>query len=518
MKLMKDSDHDQKKVKRRISLKWKWSIGTAIVVFIMFSIFAFLIYHQFSEVLLSQEKSRIQNVSETVADNLSQNRKPLNQDMFNNPSQELVSPNLSDVHNSNRNNQTYSDPIFSNLFGNNIAANVFNDNGQLLMSSKQLVNYKFNRRDFLNHQGIKFRRINHKMIVVNNMMIFSNKNHQHIGYLQIINNLKNYRTSMDQLFIILFILSLISIFVSSILAYILADYLLRPINEIRRTMNVITSSPKSNRRVPELNQNDELSDLGNLFNDMLDQMQRYINQQEQFVGDVSHELRTPVAIIQGHLSMLSRWGKDDPQILQESINASLDEIKRMRGLVKEMLDLSRAEEGNIYFKDKTTEVKGIVYQVFNDFKMIHPDFHFVLDDDIKRKTIIKMYRDHLEQVLIILLDNAIKYSTKRKEIDMSMSLTANNIRISVQDFGEGISQKNMKLIFNRFYRVDKARSRKKGGNGLGLSIAKRLVEVYHGHISVESSLGSGSIFTISFPIDHEIKPDKKSKPKQKEAK
>ena len=229
-------------------------------------------------------------------------------------------------------------------------------------------------------------------------------------------------------------------------------------------------------------------------------MQRYIDQQQQFVGDVSHELRTPVAIIQGHMELLNRWGKDDPEVLNESIQASLAETKRMKSLVQEMLDLSRAEQVEIDFRNQVTDIKMVVNQVFNNFKMIHPDFTFSLDDDLRKPTYVSMFRDHLEQVLIILMDNAVKYSQTRKEVHVSLSEDGRNAQVSVQDFGEGIAPENMDRVFNRFYRVDKARSREKGGNGLGLSIAKRLVEGYNGHVSVESSLGHGSIFQISLHI------------------
>ena len=135
--------------------------------------------------------------------------------------------------------------------------------------------------------------------------------------------------------------------------------------------------------------------------------------------------------------------------------------------------------------------------------MIHPEFNFVMDDDITGEPIVPIYRNHLEQILVILLDNAIKYSKDRKEIHISTANTKKTVEIAVQDFGEGIAEENLKQVFNRFYRIDKARSRDQGGNGLGLSIAKKLTEEYHGNISLESSVGSGSIFRIKLPIIEE---------------
>src|SRR5699024_7593233 len=114
---------------------------------------------------------------------------------------------------------------------------------------------------------------------------------------------------------------------------------------------------------------------------------------------------------------------------------------------------------------------------------------------------IQIYRNHLEQILIILLDNAVKYSTHRQEIHISVATNAvDYIEIAIQDFGEGMSQEDQNRIFNRFYRVDKARSRERGGNGLGLSIAKELIKGYKGSIFVESELGNGSILHVRFSI------------------
>ena len=132
--------------------------------------------------------------------------------------------------------------------------------------------------------------------------------------------------------------------------------------------------------------------------------------------------------------------------------------------------------------------------------MVHPDFKIQLDeDDLPDDTEIQMYHGHLEQLLVILIDNGIKYSTDRKQINVSAGVTKKNVNIIVQDFGEGISEEDQKKIFNRFYRVDKARTREKGGNGLGLSIAQKLVASYNGTISVESVEGQGSQFKLKFP-------------------
>lgn len=288
---------------------------------------------------------------------------------------------------------------------------------------------------------------------------------------------------------------------SLVFAYGLARYLLLPLEYLNNTLDLVEEESLSTIRVRKPRSNDEWSDLNIHVNRLLDKIDGYVQNQKQFVEDVSHELRTPVAIVEGHLQMLNRWGKDDPEILAESIDASLQEITRMKDLVQMMLDLSRAEHAEVDYKDEMTEIYATTRQVFNNFVMLYPNFRFYLDSEGEDKELfVKIYRNHFEQILIILLDNAVKYSTDRQEIHIAVSASFTTVEIAIQDFGEGMSQEDKQKVFGRFYRVDKARSRQKGGNGLGLSIAKQLVDSYKGRIYVESVLHHGSIFYVEFPI------------------
>lgn len=298
-------------------------------------------------------------------------------------------------------------------------------------------------------------------------------------------------------------ISTITIIVLIAISALLAHLFFAPIAHMNEVMKALKEDAMSKKRmiIPKQSK-DELTDLSDGFNDLLDTMERYINQQKQFVEDVSHELKTPVAIVEGHLKMLNRWGKEDPKLLEESLNASLFEIGRMKVLVQEMLDLSRAEQVGIHYKKEVSEIAEIVEQVYQNFQLIYPDFQLKLDKDNleNQKIYAFISRYHMEQVLIILLDNAVKYSTDLPQIHISLSKSINKIQISIQDFGEGIASEDLSRIFDRFYRVDKARSRSKGGTGLGLSIAKELIEGYRGKIFVESVINSGTTFRIILPL------------------
>lgn len=481
--------------RRKTSLKWKWAFFTSIGVLAIVVIFSCLIFNRFTNVLFQQERSHIDNTLSTVSSRLTNYASPLTKSDVGHYLKPKITDSNDQVTQADG-NDLYSNSLIVNFSRDNILVNVYSVNGKELFESRKSTAkfYSASKRKIFTT------RHNGHQILVGSEPLLSKKNGSLIGYAQVTDQLDNYRATANKLLVILIILVLISVLLTMISAYILAQELLRPINDIQKTINEVKSDPDSDARVPAFRSNDELTDLAQLLNGMLDQTQRYIDQQQQFVEDVSHELRTPVAVIQGHIDMLLRWGKDDPEVLEESLKASLQETNRMKSLVSEMLDLSRAEQIEINYGEEITDVNQVFEQVYNDFKMIHPDFTFTFDDDTDHDVYVKIYRNHLEQVLVILLDNAIKYSTKRKEVHLSLSTSMAMVNIAVQDFGEGISEEDKQKVFNRFYRVDKARSRDKGGNGLGLSIAHRLIEAYHGNISIESSLGSGSIFQINLPI------------------
>ncbi|WP_251547978.1 HAMP domain-containing sensor histidine kinase [Limosilactobacillus caecicola] len=482
------------KPRKFVSLKLKWAFGTALGSLIIGLIVVVTIFMAFTNDLLNQERSALNQSLTTISHQLGQNangsltnasvnatfqRQALAAD-----NQQVTSQNL------------YHRPLLQGLSNSHQNVAVYNQQGHLIFQTGKVIKelQKVSAEQLTVQKGL-----HHKMIIGRTPIRMAGSK-KIIGYLQIENPLTNYYHRYHRLLLITSLVLCLVVIFSGLLGYGLSYFLLRPLTDIRQTLEVVTKDPTKDVRTPELKRNDEIGELSALLNEMLDRTQRYIDQQSQFVGDVSHELRTPVAIIQGHMEMLERWGKDDPKVLENSIKASLDETSRMNNLVQEMLDLSRAEQVEIKFRNATTKVEEVVEQVYNNFKMIHPDFKFSFDNDLRQDVDVNIYRDHLEQILIILCDNAVKYSTDRKEIHLSLSRNFNSVEIAVQDFGEGIAPEEAAKVFDRFYRVDKARSRKKGGNGLGLSIAERLIKGYHGTITLESQVGAGSIFRITLPI------------------
>ncbi|WP_246628281.1 HAMP domain-containing sensor histidine kinase [Paenibacillus oenotherae] len=293
---------------------------------------------------------------------------------------------------------------------------------------------------------------------------------------------------------------------SLLVGWLLARNLLKPLQAMALTMRSIQNKGMQERMQPASN-GDEIATLMKIFNDMMDKVEDSFQQQRRFVEDASHELRTPVAIIEGHLALLRRWGREDPVILSESLDASLEEFVRLKRLVMELLALSRAEQDIHAFEALLKNPAAVIRRIIDRFALIHPEFTLDIDVDRVDGTILMISNEHLEQILLILLDNAIKYSLERKVITVQAYSSGNQVDIAITDYGMGVPAKDLPYITDRFYRVDKARSRELGGNGLGLAIAKRLIERYQGTLAFQSEENAGTTATISLPcIREDAKP------------
>lgn len=457
-----------------ISLKWKWG-------FLLFIIFATLSVATMSLFHRQQQANQYEYLIETTQLNFEKVQAVIRSTQT---EKSLMAQDLEATQ-----------ALLNAVEDDEVTLRFFNTNNQLVYESRYVdlpANYAEHSIEGVVH--------NKQLLLVGNQTLTDHLGIK-IGTFQYVAVPRRYMALAEQQQRFFVELLITTIIISAVLGFGLAQYLLRPLNYLNNILDMVEEESLSAIRMRQPRSEDEWSDLNVHINRLLDKIDGYVQNQKQFVEDVSHELRTPVAIVEGHLKMLDRWGKKDPTILEESISASLQEITRMKDLVQMMLDLSRADHVDIDYKDEITELYSVTRQVVNNFTILYPNFQFFLDSEEQgNELFVKMYRNHFEQILIILLDNAVKYSTDRPEIHIAVSKNFTTVEIAVQDFGEGMSDEDKQKVFGRFYRVDKARSREKGGNGLGLSIAKQLVETYKGKIYVESVLNNGSIFYIEFPI------------------
>jgi signal transduction histidine kinase len=321
------------------------------------------------------------------------------------------------------------------------------------------------------------------------------------GTIEIVRELSSYQKMMEHLFVVMSGFGVAAILLSALCGFIIAKQFLKPIRKLADTIKKIKENGFQGR-MEVYKQKDELSELSILFNEMMDEIEQSFIHQKQFIEDASHELRTPVSILEGHLSLLNRWGKKDPSILDESIGASLQEVSRLKKLVIDLLDLTRAENIRTSLLQERVDVEQVLKNLVKNLEIIHPTFQFDLKIEQPIR-LISVLEQHLQQILIIVLDNAIKYSVNNNKIRIRARQTRYETILTIEDYGIGIAKEHLPDVFNRFYRIDKARNSEKGGTGLGLSIAKRLVSKYNGDITIESQEGKGTKVIVVFP-DHEF--------------
>lgn len=242
---------------------------------------------------------------------------------------------------------------------------------------------------------------------------------------------------------------------------------------------------------------DEIGTLAKAFNSMADAIEQNEQIRNNLVADVAHELRTPVTIIRGTLESLQA-GVLEPS--QEVIVSLHDEVLRLSRLINELQEISLAESGKLVLNISEINPVDIVEKVVNNFKgpASAKGIEIRLAVALAEGRIEADY-DRIVQVLANLLSNAIRHTPAGGQIEVALAESGSDLCISVTDSGPGISPEDLPYIFDRFYRGSKARSRVDGGSGLGLSIARSLVEIHHGRIEALSSPGAGSVFTVYLP-------------------
>lgn len=445
----------------------KLILSSAAAIFFTFTLFSLLEYNSISNWMLENEKLVVQR---TIAE----------------LSTYYKGRTVSEIKNSN--------DFLRKMNDKDQMIQIYDNNGKVLASDKNGMVPAFVSAP-KNHKNISQITSDESEAIIAKYPLISGHFH---GTIEIVRELNSYNKMMSNLFIIMSIFGVAAILLSAISGLLLSRQLLKPIRDLARTMKRIKENGFQ-ERMDGYRQKDELTELSNLFNEMMDKLEQSFIQQKQFVEDASHELRTPVSILEGHLSLLNRWGKKDPEILEESLEASIQEVGRLKRLVVDLLDLTRAENTRVLLSQDKIDIEQLLHEIVKNIAMIHPTFQFELEIAQTLKPLM-ITEQHLQQIMIILLDNAIKYSGGNDKIEISAEQFADETIISVKDFGIGISNEHVSDVFNRFYRVDRARSRQKGGTGLGLSIAKRLIEKYKGKITVESEEGKGTKVSIILPV------------------
>jgi len=274
--------------------------------------------------------------------------------------------------------------------------------------------------------------------------------------------------------------------------------ILKPVSEVTKAAERISINDLS-QRIDVPDSNDEISNLASTFNDMIERLDISFEKQKQFISNASHELKTPISVIQGYASLIDRWGKSDPDILQEAIDSIKDETEYMSNLIKKLLFLARNEQSQINEQKKVISLVNVVSEVVKETSVldINGDFNIIENGDVF------IFGDFnlIKQLLWVFFENSIKYSDKDFiKVDIEILSENEFAVIKISDNGRGISEEDIPHIFDRFFRADKSHSKAVSGNGLGLSIAEIIVKQHNGKIDVSSEEGKGSQFKIYFPL------------------
>lgn len=292
---------------------------------------------------------------------------------------------------------------------------------------------------------------------------------------------------------VLIICTAIGILFGSIAIYHISRRLSRPLMDVTMFINRVTRTKNLEQRVPPPAHPKEVRDLAVSFNQLMDQLEQQIEREKRFVSDASHELRTPLAAIRGHVGLIQRHGTNHPEVIRQSIHFVDHESRRMQRLIDQLLMIARLDR-----KAKTlfpVNLSMIAGNVIADYA---PEVDQTLSVDIADNVYALANEDYVHQVIVSLLGNARKYTPAGGWIKIIINSDRNYAYIRVQNSGSRIPDDEKEKIFNRFYRLDKARSSENGGSGLGLAIVRQLVEIENGKIWVQDMDPSGSEFIVRF--------------------
>lgn len=273
-------------------------------------------------------------------------------------------------------------------------------------------------------------------------------------------------------------------------------WVLNLVNDLRKAADSIDAG-RLDERLPASAQN-EIGELARSLNRLIERLQRRSEAQARFVADASHELATPVAGIRGYTNILRAWGGEDPTVREESIDAIDRESRRMARLTSDLLNLLHADQGLRLRKERfDVNVQARERLAATASRYLDKDIEFIGPED--ESLVIVGDPERMEDVLSILLDNAGKYTPAGGTVRVTTTRRRELVTIKVSDTGAGIPKEDLPRVFDRFYRSDEARAQGEGGFGLGLAIAKGIVESMNGTISAESEVGRGTTFTVVVP-------------------
>ena len=297
--------------------------------------------------------------------------------------------------------------------------------------------------------------------------------------------------------------------ISLVLTYIVVKYFLEyfVFRKIKLIYKMISDSKKStaawqegvveDKTISEVN--DEVEQWAKRRDSEIQYLTKLEDYRRNYLGNISHELKTPLFSIQGYLHTLLEGGIHDEAINIKYLRRAAANVERLQNIVEDLEMINKLESGKVSLNQESFDIKALAEEVINDLSMIAKDeeMNLKLKEGAKQSYKVTADRENIRQVLINLANNAIKYGKKDGTVKIAFYDMGDNILIEVGDDGIGIEEKHLNHLFDRFYRVEGSRNRKRGGSGLGLAIVKHIIEAHDQTINVRSTPGEGSTFSFT---------------------
>ena len=320
-----------------------------------------------------------------------------------------------------------------------------------------------------------------------------------IHFLRTITTEKEFFTSLQRL---LFYTVAVCFVLALLAGHFISRRILTPIREITWTARSIEVE-QMGRRLDVPRARDELSELARTFNRMLDRLQEGFRQEQRFVSDASHELRTPLTVILGYSDLLSRWGREDKNILNEGITAIRSEAENMQQLIEKLLFLARADQKRQAVNKEEVDFAELLADTMEKMQMVTTSHEVTLGRN--DPAVVDGDPVLLRQLLRIFLENSLKYTPAGGHIHAYSILSPDHsaIIVTLADDGIGIAPEHQDRIFDRFYRVDSSRTKETGGSGLGLSIARWIADQHEIKVMLKSAIDEGTTITLTIPTIQE---------------
>ncbi|MFC7441811.1 sensor histidine kinase [Laceyella putida] len=379
---------------------------------------------------------------------------------------------------------------------------VFSPTGNLLIHSGLVINNEVLQatKKWLQEKN-KSQKIKHAVLSLKQQGIIMakspiNKNKKVLGTVIIVTNQSWLETTLSEFESTIELASAGALLVAAGFGLLLSRRIVRPILNMRKTAEQLAKG-NYQTRVAVTGQ-DELASLGKQMNRLAESLSYYQSSRREFLSHVAHELRTPLTYVKGYAALLARTAKDEEE--KNLTHIIFEQSNRLERIVDDLVTLSRLDEGQIKLHPEKTELGLLLNKIVEEMKPRAKELDIELNLHVKESIDIFVDIHRFHQIIMNLIDNALRYSKKGTIVTISTFKDRKHATIQVKDQGIGMTPEQLDRIWERFYRVEKSRSRQYGGSGLGLSIVKHLVELHHGTIDVHSVPEKGTTFIIKFPI------------------